>query len=149
MRPPGPSIPPSDTPPARPWIGFEDATWRTGAFRALAIGLLAGSTVVAPVAVIRAVSDWRLDYAFPLAVFAGLLGVITTLRLGRPELRDRRGVVFRLGEILLLVVLTRLSMFMFSTGWPTAADLGLWLRHRRSSARRCCSLGCWWCWRGC
>ncbi len=129
MRPPGPSIPPSETSPARPWIGFEDATWRTGAFRALAIGLLAGSTVVAPVAVLRAVSGWRLDYAFPLAVFAGLLGVITTLRLGRPELRDRRGVLFRLGEILLLLVLTRLSMFMFSTGWPTAADLGLWLRH--------------------
>lgn len=129
MRPPGLSPFSPAAPAARRRIGFEDTTWRTGAFRALAIGLLAGSTVVAPVALLRALSGWRLGYAFPLAVFAGLLGVVTTLRLGRPELRDRRGILFRLGEILFLVVLTRLSIFMFSTGWPTVADLNLWLLH--------------------
>lgn len=121
---------PSRLPPEvrRGWTGFEDATWRTGAFRSLAIALLAGSTVVAPVAVVRAFTGWRLDYVFPLAILACLMGVVTTLRLGRPELRDRRGLVFRLGEILFIVVATRLCVFAF-TGWPTLVDLDLWLRH--------------------
>lgn len=122
---------PSSLPPEvrRGWIGFEDATWRTGAFRSLAIGLLAGSTVVAPVAILRALSGWQLGYVFPLAIFAAMMGVATTLRLGKPELRDRRGLIIRLGEILLLVLATRVCVFAFSTGWPTLTDLDLWLRH--------------------
>ena len=60
------------------WAAYQDATWQTGAFRGLAIGLLSASLIVAPVAVVRAIVGWQLGYAFPLALFVSLMAVFTT-----------------------------------------------------------------------
>ncbi len=100
---------------------FRDLGWRTGIFRGMAIAVLAASIVVAPVAVLRAITGWQLGYLFPLAFVVALEGVISSVRLGRPEWRDRRGMAFRLGEIVMIVLAARLAVWAFSTGWPDPA----------------------------
>jgi len=90
--------------PHRTFADFHDTGWRTGLFRALLIAVLAASAVAAPAAVLRLLMSWRMVYLLPLALSAALLGVFDTVRLGRPDWRDRRGLVFRLGEVLLLLV---------------------------------------------
>ncbi len=102
---------------------FRDVGWQTGIFRGVAIAVLAGSIVVAPVAVLDAITGWRLDYLLPLALLVAAEGVISTRRLGRPEWRDRRGAAFRLGEIVMIVLVARLAVWVFSLGWP---DLAQW-----------------------
>jgi hypothetical protein len=108
---------------------YQDTTWQTGVFRGLAIALLSASLIVAPVAVVRALTGWQLGYAFPLALFVCLMAVFNTTRLGRPEWRERRGLAFRLGEIVMILLLTRVAAWAFSTGWPTPSSFDLWLRH--------------------
>ncbi len=108
---------------------FQDSTWRTGAFRGAVIGALATSLVVAPIAVLRAVMAWQLDYLLPLAFLVALMGVMSTSHLGRPDWRDRRGLAYRFGEIVLILLITRLAVWVFSIGWPDLAALGVLLRH--------------------
>ena len=117
------------TSPHRVFSDFHDTGWRTGGFRALLIAILATSAVVAPVAVLRIVMSWRMVYLLPLAFLAALIGVFDTIRLGRPDWRNRRGLVFRLGEIILLLVGAQIVVWSFSVGWPTGAEIGRWLRH--------------------
>ncbi len=108
---------------------FQDLGWRTGIFRSVVIGVLAASIVVAPVAVLRAITFWPLDYVLPAAFLIALEGVVSTIRLGRPEWRDRRGMAFRLGEAMMIVVVARLMVWAFSDGWPDPAGWGVLLRH--------------------
>lgn len=108
---------------------FHDTGWRTGLFRALLIAILAASAVVAPVAVLRMVMSWRMVYLLPLAFGAAALGVFDTERLGRPDWRNRRGLVFRLGEIALLLAVAQIVIWSVSAGWPSGAELARWLRH--------------------
>lgn len=108
---------------------FQDLGWRTGVFRSTAIGVLAASIVVAPVAVLRAITLWQLDYVLPVAFLIALEGVISTIRLGRPEWRDRRGTAFRLGEAVMILLVARLAVWAFSIGWPDPAQWGELLRH--------------------
>lgn len=100
---------------------FRDLGWRTGIMRGTAIAVLAASIVVAPVAVLRAITGWQLGYLFPLAFAVALEGVVSSVRLGRPEWRDRRGMAFRLGEVVTIVLAARLAVWAFSIGWPDAA----------------------------
>ncbi len=108
---------------------FHDNTWRTGVFRGALIGVLAASPVAAPVAVLRAVAAWQLDYLLLLAFLVALTGIVSTGRLGRPDWRDRRGLAYRCGEIVLILLATRLAVWAFSIGWPDLAALGVLLRH--------------------
>lgn len=108
---------------------FQDSSWRTGAVRGVAIGVWAASIVVAPVALLRVVFGWPLAYVAPLAFLVALEGILSTGRLGRPEWRDRRGVTYRLGEVIVILLVTRLVVWAFSTGWPSPAALGVLLRH--------------------
>ena len=64
---------------------FRDTVWSTGLFRAGMIVLLTVGALAAPVAVLRAVTPWRLGYMLPLTALAGGIAVFDTLRLGRPE----------------------------------------------------------------
>ena len=111
------------------FASYQDLGWRTGLVRALLIAVLAASIPAAPVAVLRVLLSWRLDFVLPLALLAALMGVFDTLRLGRPDWRDRRGLAFRLGEIVALLVVTQVSIWAFSTGWPAGAELATWVRH--------------------
>lgn len=108
---------------------FEDRGWQTGVFRAVAIAVLAASIVVAPLAVVREVMLWELNYIVPLAFLAALEGVISTRRLGRPAWRNRRGMAYRLGEMVLFVLAARLAVWAFALGWPGMSALGTLLRH--------------------
>lgn len=108
---------------------FQDRGWQTGTFRALAISALAASIVAAPLAILREMTSWALGYLAPLAFFIALEGVISTNHLGRPEWRDRRGLAYRLGEILFIVLAARLAVWAFATGWPDLNALGTLLRH--------------------
>ncbi len=115
--------------PHRTFADFHDTGWRTGFFRALLIAVLAASAVAAPAAVLRLLMSWRMVYLLPLALSAALLGVFDTVRLGRPDWRDRRGLVFRLGEIMLLLVVAQIVIWSSAAGWPTGAEIARWLRH--------------------
>lgn len=108
---------------------FFDAPWVGSLFRPILIALVAASLVAGPVTLLRVTgTKWQLGYVLPFALLAALEGVYSTLRLGRPNWRDRRGLVFRLGEIILLLMLFRIAVWAFSTGWPSLDDLKLWLR---------------------
>jgi hypothetical protein len=107
---------------------FQDQPWTSGFLRPLLIGLLAASVMAGPLAVLRGLSPWRLGYALPVFFLAALEGVYSTLRLGRPTWRDRRGLGFRLGEVFLLLVVLRLAVWTFSTGLPEAEAVRVWLR---------------------
>ena len=108
---------------------FFDAPWVGSVFRPILIALVAASLVAGPVALLRVMgTTWQLGYVLPCALLAALEGVYSTLRLGRPSWRDRRGLIFRLGEIVLLLVLFRIAVWAFSAGWPGLDDLKLWLR---------------------
>ena len=108
---------------------FFDAPWVDSLFRPILIALVAASLVAGPVGLLRVMgATWQLGYVMPFALLAALEGVYSTLRLGRPNWRDRRGLVFRLGEIIIILVLFRIAVWAFSAGWPSLDDLKLWLR---------------------
>jgi hypothetical protein len=113
----------------RTFTDFYDTGWRTGLFRALLIAILAASAVAAPVAVLRILMPWRMAYLLPLALLAALIGVLDTVRLGRPDWRDRRGLVFRLGEIVLLLVVAQIVIWSSGAAWPAGVEIARWLRH--------------------
>ena len=89
---------------------------------------MATCLVAGPLAILRAVTPWRLGYLLPLAWLATLEGIYTTRQLGRPQWRDRRGLLFRLGELALLLVVLRLAEGLFAGGQPVSAGLADWLR---------------------
>jgi hypothetical protein len=108
---------------------FYDAPWNAGVFRPFLIALIAASAVAGPLALARAFTPWRLAYVLPLALLAAFEGVYSTNQLGRPRWRDRRGMLFRVEEIMFILVVLRLAEWFFSTGLPGPDDFALWLRH--------------------
>jgi hypothetical protein len=108
---------------------YFDAPWNAGLLRPILIALVAASAVAGPLAMLREISPWRLGYVLPVALLAALEGVYSTNRLGRPRWRDRRGLLFRVGEVVCILVVMLLAQWLFSTGLPDRDDLGLWLRH--------------------
>lgn len=116
-----------------PRLGYQDffdAPWIGGVFRPVLIAVVAASIVAGPIAALRVLgASWQLDYLLPLAWLVAMEGVYSTLRLGRPSGRDRRGLLFRLAEIVLILALLQIAIWAFSSGWPQLTDLLLWLRH--------------------
>jgi hypothetical protein len=108
---------------------FYDASWNAGLFRPLLIALIAASAVAGPLAIVRAFTSSRLVYVLPLAYLVALEGVYSTNQLGRPRWRDRRGLMFRVGEIFCFLLVVRLAEWVFATGMPDLDDLYLWLIH--------------------
>jgi Domain of unknown function (DUF4129) len=129
---------------------FRDIGWRTGVFRALLIAVLATGATSAPVALLRILTPWRMAYLLPLAFLAALIGIFDTVRLGRPDWRHRRGLVFRMGEVVLLLVLAQITIWSVATGWPSAPEFVVWLRHPDAFpagqlvATGLLMLGSWW-----
>jgi len=119
-----------DAAPRRPgYHDFFDAAWVGGVFRPLLIALVAASVVGGPLAMLHLAAPlWRLGYALPFALAVALEGVYSTLQLGRPAWRDRRGLAYRLGEIAALLVLFRVVVWTFGVGWPGLAEVQTWLR---------------------
>lgn len=115
---------------ARPeYHDFFDAPWVGGFFRPLLIALVAASVLTGPLALLHLfAAPWRLDYVLPCALAAALEGVYSTLQLGRPSWRNRRGLIYRLGEIVMLLALFRAAVWTFGTGWPGLAEVQVWLR---------------------
>jgi len=108
---------------------FFDAAWVSSAFRPLLIALVAASVVAGPLALLHLIgAPWRMGYVLPCAFAAALEGVYSTLQLGRPSWRDRRGLAYRLGEVAVLLILFRLAVWTFGSGWPGMAEVQLWLR---------------------
>jgi hypothetical protein len=101
-------------------------------FRPLLIALVAASVVGGPLALLHLFAPaWRLGYALPFAFAVALEGVYSTLQLGRPacpERSRRSGLVYRLGEILILLVIFRVMVWTFGVGWPGLAAVQTWLR---------------------
>jgi hypothetical protein len=108
---------------------FYDAPWNKGLFRPILIAVLATSAIAGPLAIMRAMTEWQLNYVLPLAFVMALEGVYSTNQLGRPNWRDRRGLFFRLGELVLFLLVLRLAIWIFSGALPTATDFWFWLRH--------------------
>ncbi len=115
--------------PRRSYQDVYDAPWAGSLYRPLLIAILAASVAVGPLAILRAVTSWRLGYALPLAFAVSLAGCVSTIRLGRPRWRDRRNMLFRLGELVVLLLAVRLATWLLSTGLPTAEEAVGWLRH--------------------
>lgn len=107
---------------------YQDTAWQASVFRALLIAVLAASIAAGPVVLCRALTSWRLAYVLPLALVVALEGVTSAHRLGRPAWRIRRGLGYRLGELVVLLVIARLAVWAFSAGWPTLGQLAHWLR---------------------
>ncbi len=119
----------SERPARATYQDYYDAPWNAGALRPILIALIAASSIAGAVALLRAVSMWRLSYVLPLALLVALEGVYSTNQLGRPRWRDRRGMLFRLGELIFLLVVLRLADWLFSSGWPGIDEARLWLIH--------------------
>lgn len=108
---------------------FHDAGWTRGLFRPLLIAMVSVGLVAGPLSIVQAVTGWRLSYFLPLALVAALESIYSTGRLGRPKWRDRRGLLYRLGELVALFVVLRLLVWRFGTSMPGLAEFQLWLRH--------------------
>lgn len=108
---------------------YLDEAWQVSLFRLALIALLAASLATGP-ALIRVGLGWEWPvYLVPVAMMAGILGVVTTSLLGRPVWRDRRGMAFRLGEVVLLLAFARLLVWALYEEVPDAGMLQAWLLH--------------------
>ncbi len=88
----------------QPFAEYRDEAWQVSLFRLALIALMAASLAAGPGLIrIGLGFEWPI-YLLPAAAIAGIFGVVTTSLLGRPTWRDRRGMVFRLGEVVLLLV---------------------------------------------
>jgi hypothetical protein len=108
---------------------FQDQPWVSGIFRPLLIVLLATSVAPVAVTVLHRLTPWRLGYVLPLAFVVAAEGVYSTLERGRPQWRDRRGLLLRLSELALLALVLRLCTWFFSTSLPGMREATLWLSH--------------------
>lgn len=108
---------------------YFDAPWASNLFRPVLIALVATCVVAGPLAILRAMTSWRMAYVLPLAFAVALEAVYSTSQLGRPRWRDRRGMAFRLGEVMCFLVVLRVAIWVFSAGLPGLDDFSLWLRH--------------------
>lgn len=108
---------------------YQDEAWQISLFRLALIALMAASLAAGP-ALIRAGLGFAWPvYVIPAAAIAGAFGVVTTSLLGRPAWRDRRGMAFRLGELVLLLAAARLLVWVLYEGWPDRGALQAWLVH--------------------
>jgi hypothetical protein len=108
---------------------FLDDSWVRSLFRPLLISFLSASVVAGPLAGLRALTSWRLGYVLPLALLVAVEGVYSTLQRGRPQWRDRRGLMLRLAELVTILLILRLAIWTFSTGLPGPDQVALWLVH--------------------
>ncbi len=106
---------------------YQDRPWLNGIFRPLLIALVATSLAAGPLALLRSLTAWPLAYTLPLIFVLTVEGIYSTRQLGRPTWRQKRGLGFRLGELALLLVVVRLAVWWFGTGWPSAGELRRWL----------------------
>lgn len=114
---------------SRSFTDYLDQAWQVSLYRLVLITLMAASLAAGP-ALIRAGLGFTWPvYAIPAAAFAGAFGVVTTSLLGRPAWRDRRGMTFRLGEVVLLLAAVRLLVWLLYEGWPGPGALQAWLVH--------------------
>ncbi len=106
-----------------------DSVWIRGVFRPLMVVVLVTSLAAGFVAVAQGVSPgWGRGIVLPFMALVALESVYTTLWLASPARRDRRTSRFRIGELLFLLILTRIVAFFLKGEWPSSALLGQWLR---------------------
>ncbi len=116
-------------PPERPALAdLQDHAWQGSRYRSLALVVLAASIASGPLVLWQALSGRSSAYVLALAAAAAALGTATTERLGRPSWRQHRGLAYRLGEAVGLLLLARIATWALDGGWPTPTDLGAWLR---------------------
>jgi len=108
---------------------YLDEAWQVSLFRLVLIALLAASLAAGPALIRTGLGFAWPVYLIPAAAIAGALGVVTTSLLGRPAWRDRRGMTFRLGEVVLLLMAVRLLVWVLYEGWPAPGALRAWLVH--------------------
>lgn len=108
---------------------YADEAWQASLFRLILIALLAGSVAAGPAILREGLGGPWNPYLIPGAmVFAGV-AVTTTTRLGRPKWRDRRGAAFRLGEVLILLVVARIAVWILAEGVPGLTQIRSWFLH--------------------
>lgn len=116
--------------PAIPRMGladYRDEAWAAGLFRLSLIVLLAASLSVAPMLIRLALrGDWP-PYLIALSAAAGIEAVATTSLLDRPASRIHRGTAIRLGEMALILVLTRVAVWLLVEGAPQLSEVAVWL----------------------
>ena len=108
---------------------YRDETWQVSLFRLALIALMAASLATGPALIRIGLGFQWPSYLIPAAAIVGVIGVVTTSLLGRPAWRDRRGMAFRLGEAILLLILARLLVWVLYEGLPGPGTLQAWLVH--------------------
>jgi hypothetical protein len=101
-----------------------DQPWLTSFLRPALIAILAACLVLALLAFVRRfVTDLPpgyVDLLVVLGVLVSLFGSATTTWLAQPEQRGRRTFGYRASELGLILVITRLSIWLITGAWPTA-----------------------------
>lgn len=111
----------------RVFTNYHDEAWHVSLFRIALIALMAGSFAAGPVVLRYALGlNWA-GYLLPMAALYGAVGALTTGLLGRPSWRDRRDLGFRLGEVVIMLILARLAVWVFSEGLPGIATVRGWV----------------------
>jgi hypothetical protein len=111
----------------RVFTDYHDEAWHVSLYRIALIAIMAGSLAAGPLVLRYGLGSSWMGYLLPVAVVAGAAGALTTGLLGKPSWRDRRGAIFRLGEVLLLILLARAVVWAFSEGFPQLTDVPKWL----------------------
>lgn len=111
----------------RIFTDYHDEAWHVSLLRIALIALMAGSFAAGPMIARYGFGASWTGYLLPFALLCGAAGALTTGLLGRPAWRDRRGAAFRLGEIVLILLLARVLVWAFSEGLPSLRDLVEWV----------------------
>lgn len=111
----------------RVFTDYHDEAWHVSLFRIALIALMGGSFAAGPIVARAGLGASWTGYLLPFALLCAAAGALTTGLLGRPAWRGRRGSAFRLGEVVLLLLLARALVWAFSEGLPSLADLKGWV----------------------
>ncbi|MDQ3250628.1 MAG: hypothetical protein M3Q45_15660 [Chloroflexota bacterium] len=104
-----------------------DQPWLTSLLRPLLIALMVVCIDLVLLTFIARLAPWLAGRYVPvilgLSVLAVVVGCVTTTWLIQPTQRQRRNSNYRLAEVALLLVLTRLAIWLATGAWPGLAGL--------------------------
>lgn len=104
--------------------------WSRTISQPLLIGLMTTALFAAIVSIINNLSPNDFWYwLVPLIFFVTLEAIYTTIWLSQPQHRILDPTAYRLSELFVLLLLTRLYTWAVSGGWPQAALLGDYLKY--------------------
>lgn len=104
-----------------------DQAWLTSVLRPLLIAVMVACIDIVVLSFVARVAPFLSRAYIPLmvtiSVGAVVIGCVTTTWLAQPEQRHRRTAGYRLAELGLLLVLTRLAVWLLAGDWPSLSVL--------------------------